>query len=54
MSDFFQKYKIVLYPTFWPIFCIDLFFTLPLFYIWPCAPEELSARLCLTHFSGSV
>ncbi len=44
ISDFLQKYKIVMYPSFWPK---AFFFTLPLFYIWAPAPEELSARPCL-------
>ncbi len=41
ISDFLQKYKIVMYPIFWPIF---FFLILPLFYIYAPAPEELSAR----------
>ncbi len=44
MSDFLQKYKIVImYLNFWPIIFFFVF-TLPLFYIWDPAPEELSAR----------
>ncbi len=44
ISDFLQKYKIVMYPNFWPIIN---FFTLPLFYIWAPSPEERSAGPCL-------
>ncbi len=44
ISDLLQKYKIVMYPNFWPIIFFLFFFTFPLFYIWAPAPEELSAR----------
>ncbi len=46
ISDFLEKYEIVMYPNFWPIICIYYIFTLPLFNIWAPAPEELSARPC--------
>ncbi len=42
ISDFLQKYKIILFPIFWPII---FFHILPLFYIWAPAPEELCTSL---------
>ncbi len=41
ISDFLQKYKIVMHPIFWPIYIFSSY--CPFFYIWAPAPEELSA-----------
>ncbi len=51
ISDLLHKYKILMYPKFWPIIFIYLFFPphthiATFFHIWAPAPEELSARPC--------
>ncbi len=48
-SDFLQKYKIVMYPIFLPIYIYIYIYILPLFYIWAPAPEELSSLHVPTH-----
>ncbi len=52
ISDLMQKYKILMYPNFWPIiFYLFIFLTLQLFFhIWAPAPEELSAHPCTSLF----
>ncbi len=49
ISDFLQKYKIVMYPIFCPIIFLPSSYC-HFFYIWAPAPEELSARLSLLKY----
>ncbi len=47
ISDFLQKYKIIMYPNFWPIFFFFFFYIAPIFHLSPCPWGTLCTSLGL-------